>query len=56
MTYVAPCRPRPLTVPRRATAIAEDPQRDADLLWVPFVESVERVYGWRPEVGAEGAE
>jgi TatD-related deoxyribonuclease len=44
------------TVPRRATAIAEDPNRDADRLWVPFVESVERVYGWRPEVGPEGAE
>lgn len=44
------------TVPRRATAIAEDPQRDPDLLWVPFVETVERVYGFRPEVGPEGAE
>ncbi len=44
------------TVPRRAAAIAEDPQQGADLLWGPFVESVERVYGWRPEVGAEGAE
>jgi TatD-related deoxyribonuclease len=43
------------TVPRRATAIAEDPTRDPELLWVPFVESVERVYGWRPEVGPEGA-
>jgi len=43
------------TVPRRAAAIAEDPQQSADLLWGPFVDSVERVYGWRPEVGAEGA-
>lgn len=44
------------TIPRRAAAIAEDPDRGPDLLWVPFVESVERVYGWRPEVGAEGAQ
>lgn len=44
------------TVPRRATAIADDPERGAELLWVPFVESVERVYGWRPELTAEGAE
>jgi len=43
------------TVPRRATAIAEDPTQGPDRLWVPFVESVERVYGWRPEVGPEGA-
>jgi TatD-related deoxyribonuclease len=44
------------TVPRRALAIAEDPERGTELLWTPFVESVERVYGWRPEVGPEGAE
>jgi len=44
------------TVPRRALAIADDPERGAELLWGPFVESVERVYGWRPEVTAEGAE
>ena len=43
------------TVPRRATAIAEDPAQGPERLWVPFVESVERVYGWRPEVGPEGA-
>jgi TatD-related deoxyribonuclease len=43
------------TVPRRATVIAEDPTLGPDRLWVPFVESVERVYGWRPEVGPEGA-
>ncbi|MGP8158794.1 MAG: TatD family hydrolase [Thermoplasmata archaeon] len=43
------------TVPRRATVIAEDPAQGADRLWVPFVESIERVYGWRPEVGPEGA-
>ncbi|HEY1198893.1 MAG TPA: TatD family hydrolase [Thermoplasmata archaeon] len=43
------------TVPRRATVIAEDPAQGADRLWVPFVESVERVYGWRPEVSPEGA-
>lgn len=43
------------TVPRRATAIADNPDQGPDLLYVPFVESVERVYGWRPEVGTEGA-
>jgi TatD-related deoxyribonuclease len=43
------------TVPRRATAIAEDPAQGADRLWVPFVESVERVYGWRPELSPEGS-
>jgi len=43
------------TVPRRAAAITESPGLGAELLWVPFVESVERVYGWRPEVGPEGA-
>jgi TatD-related deoxyribonuclease len=42
------------TVPRRALRIVEDPEQGADRLWVPFVESVERVYGWRPEVGPEG--
>lgn len=44
------------TVPRRATAIADDPNLKSDLLWGPFVESVERVYGWRPEIGPRGAE
>jgi TatD-related deoxyribonuclease len=43
------------TVPRRAAAIAENSEQGSDLLWVPFVESVERVYGFRPEVGPEGA-
>jgi len=43
------------TVPRRAVAIAQDPAQGADRLWVPFVESVERVYGWRPELTSEGA-
>jgi TatD-related deoxyribonuclease len=42
------------TVPRRAHAIAEATEGGADRLWVPFVESVERVYGWRPELGPEG--
>jgi len=41
------------TVPRRAKAIAEAPDGSPERLWKPFVESVERVYGWRPEV-AEG--
>ena len=43
------------TVPRRAAAVAADPSQGADRLYVPFVQSVERVYGWRPEVGPEGA-
>ncbi|HXY12838.1 MAG TPA: TatD family hydrolase [Thermoplasmata archaeon] len=43
------------TVPRRANAIASDPAQGEELLWVPFVESVERVYGWRPELTPEGA-
>lgn len=37
------------TVPRRARALSESAS-DAETLWVPFVESVERVYGFRPEV------
>ncbi len=36
------------TIPRRATAIAEQAE-DAEQLWIPFVESIERVYGFRPE-------
>jgi len=43
------------TVPRRAAAIAQNASRGADVLYVPFVESVERVYGLRPEVGPGGA-
>jgi TatD-related deoxyribonuclease len=42
------------TVPRRAVAIAQDPAQGVDRLYVPFVESVERIYGWRPEIGPEG--
>jgi TatD-related deoxyribonuclease len=37
------------TVPRRALAIAEE-HGGADRLFIPFVDSVEKVYGWRPEV------
>jgi TatD-related deoxyribonuclease len=40
------------TVPRRAQMLADDPQAGGELLWGPFVESVERVYGVRPQVGA----
>ncbi len=36
------------TVPRRARALSDS--SDAETLWVPFVESVEKVYGFRPEV------
>ena len=37
------------TIPRRAHAVAEAAGDGAERLWVPFVESIERVYGWRPE-------
>ncbi|MGA9840251.1 MAG: TatD family hydrolase [Thermoplasmata archaeon] len=37
------------TVPRRARAIADEPG-GIEQLFVPFVESIERVYGWRPEI------
>ena len=43
------------TVPRRASAIAQNPEQGAERLYGPFVESVERVYGWRPEIGPEGS-
>ena len=43
------------TVPRRAAAIAQNASRGAEVLYIPFVESVERVYGMRPEVGPEGS-
>jgi TatD-related deoxyribonuclease len=38
------------TVPRRATAISESSPELVDRLWVPFVDSIERVYGL--ELGA----
>jgi TatD-related deoxyribonuclease len=38
------------TVPRRARALSEGDAAAGDRLWNPFVRSVERVYGWRPEV------
>lgn len=37
------------TVPRRARAISDEPD-GANRLFIPFVDSVEKVYGWRPEV------
>jgi len=40
------------TVPRRAAAIAD--AGTSERLWTPFVEAIERVYGWRPEVGGGG--
>ncbi len=43
------------TVPRRASALAEHEADAAELLRGPFVDSIQRVYGWRPEVGPEGA-
>jgi TatD-related deoxyribonuclease len=40
------------TVPRRARAIAE--QGEGDLLFGPFADAVEKVYGFRPEVPEAG--
>ncbi len=37
------------TVPRRAAEVAARGDTAADRLWVPFSESVERVYGFRPQ-------
>ncbi len=42
------------TVPRRAAAIAAGAPGAVERLWGPFVTSVERVYGFRPELGPEG--
>ncbi len=41
------------TVPRRAAALVAGAPDQADRLWVPFSESVEKVYGWNPVVGPE---
>ncbi len=38
------------TIPRRAAAIAAQGAGEAERLAVPFVRSIERVYGFRPEV------
>ena len=38
------------TVPRRARALAERSPELVDRLEIPFVSSVEEVYGWRPEI------
>jgi len=43
------------TVPRRAVAIAERDPELAERLRIPFVESFETVYGWRPELPRSGA-
>ncbi len=40
------------TVPRRARAIVEGSSDGAEQLQGPFVESIEAVYGWRPEIRA----
>jgi TatD-related deoxyribonuclease len=42
------------TVPRRAQALAREGSELGSRLFVPFVESVERVYGWRPQVTEGG--
>jgi TatD-related deoxyribonuclease len=42
------------TVPRRAAAVAALGAEAAERLWVPFVRSVEAVYGLTPEVGPGG--
>jgi len=43
------------TVPRRARALSEANPEASDRLWNPFVRSVQRVYGWSPEVADGGA-
>jgi TatD-related deoxyribonuclease len=42
------------TVPRRAEAVASLGAEMGERLWVPFSESVEKVYGFRPEVTQGG--
>jgi len=42
------------TIPRRAAALSETP--DVDRLWIPFVDSVEKVYGFRPEFSRAGGQ
>lgn len=42
------------TVPRRAAAIADRGSDAVERLWVPFSESFQSVYGWRPEVTDRG--
>jgi TatD-related deoxyribonuclease len=42
------------TIPRRAAALARSVPTETESLWVPFVESVEKVYGWRPEAPPAG--
>ena len=42
------------TVPRRAAAIVEGTPEGSERLRVPFVQSIERVYGWRPERSPRG--
>jgi TatD-related deoxyribonuclease len=39
------------TVPRRVQQLRRGRPDLVDRLWIPFVESVERVYGWRPSAG-----
>ncbi len=43
------------TIPRRAAGLAQGPAEETDRLWIPFVESVARVYGLRPETGPRPA-
>ncbi len=43
------------TIPRRAAALVAADPAAAERLRGPFVESIGRVYGWRPEVGPGGA-
>ena len=43
------------TVPRRAAAFAGGSEAEQQALWVPFSDSVEKVYGFRPEVPPRGA-
>jgi hypothetical protein len=41
------------TVPRRATGVADEPSQ-VERLRIPFVDSVERVYGFTPTAGSPG--
>ncbi|HZY91811.1 MAG TPA: TatD family hydrolase [Thermoplasmata archaeon] len=42
------------TIPRRATALAGDPHA-VERLWVPFVESIQKVYGFTPTASKAAA-
>jgi TatD-related deoxyribonuclease len=43
------------TIPRRAAAVSERGSEAIERLRIPFVQSFETVYGWRPEAPSRGA-